>query len=131
MAKPFPHPLSLFPISACSQRKMGPGTLPGAPRALTWGGAGAPKASGMAGDPERTCQNPVWSRSSTPPAPARQGLRLITPQTLPSAPLVCGYRFPGLTSISSSLMISPMDSAQTAQVWGGDLSGAGPSGGGS
>ena len=74
MAKPLPHPLSLFPISACSQRKMGPGTLPGAPRALTWGGAGAPKASGMAGDPERTCQ------TSTPPPPARQGLRLITPR---------------------------------------------------
>lgn len=123
MAKPLPHPLSLFPISACSQRKMGPGTLPGAPRALTWGGAGAPKASGMAGDPERTCQ------TSTPPPPARQGLRLITPQMLPRAPLMCGYRFPGLTSISSSLTISPMDCAQTAQVWGGDLGGAGSSGG--
>lgn len=79
MGKPLPHPLSLLPISACSQRKMGPGTLPGAPRALTRGEAEAPKALGMAGDPERTCQNPAWSRSSTPPPPAGQGPRLITP----------------------------------------------------
>lgn len=74
----------------------------------------------MAGGPEESCQNAVWSRSSTPPPPAHQGLHLITPRrcSVHHSRKAC-YRLSWPRFYFFLLTISPMDCAQTAQVWEG------------